>query len=306
MQSGCLAQRIVGLQRTDVPAVRPALWNSATQERSVSTAGAVELIAVDPHRWTLRVVQRAAAAGHRDAKRRHVLGRHLHGVRVDDLGIDPGPLPVFFQAFESDPKTLGIAQRERRETDAPRNRVAAAGHDRIDPPVDLFFGLRVIRMRGVGTDDVSQLHALRLQCGGHDVGRLLLPVLFAAIGHGRTIEQVYGIVGAIVDVPQLLLVPRWGDLFVLKYPQEFTRLGKTGSRRGGREQARIVHGELPASRSAHRKATDHDAIVVDRVATFDVGQRFEQIDLAGQFVGVAVAAVEMHHESVGGRELAQG
>ena len=64
-----------------------------------------------------------------------------------------------------------------------------------------------------------------------------------------------------------------------------------------------MDGELPTGSAAHGEAADDDAIVVDGVTFLHVGERFEEIDLAGEFVGIAIATVEMEDESVGRSEF---
>ena len=66
----------------------------------------------------------------------------------------------------------------------------------------------------------------------------------------------------------------------------------------------IMDGELPAGGASHREAPHHQPVLVDRVVSLDVVERLEQVDLAGELVGVAVAAVGMQDERVRRRELA--
>ena len=159
-------------------------------------------------------------------------------------------------------------------------------------------------MLGRRADHVDQLHPLLLERLGHDVGGLLLVVDLAAVGDGRTLEQVRRHVGAVVKVPEPLLVPRRCERFLLEDPQELGRLGEAGSGRGGGPQAGVVDGVLPARRPAHRKAAGDDAVLVDRIVLLDLLHRLEGVHLAGEAVGVAVAAVEVDHDRIGWHELA--
>src|SRR5207244_2886716 len=87
------------------------------------------------------------------------------------------------------------------------HRIAAAGEDAVDPAVDLLLRLRVVAVRRLRTDDVNHADALGRERLGHQIGGLFLSVDLAAVSNGRAIEQVEGIVGAVVQVPELLLVP---------------------------------------------------------------------------------------------------
>src|SRR5690606_17401251 len=48
----------------------------------------------------------------------------------------------------------------------------------------------------------------------------------------------------------------------------------------------------------------HDAVLVDRIKLAGMIQGFEQVDLAGELVGAAVAAVGVQDEGAGGGDLA--
>ena len=54
------------------------------------------------------------------------------------------------------------------------------------------------------------------------------------------------------------------------------------------------------------KPRTEDAVLVDGVVALDGVERFEEIHFAGEFAGVAVAAVEVQHDGVARRELAGG
>jgi len=62
--------------------------------------------------------------------------------------------------------------------------------------------------------------------------------------------------------------------------------------------------DVPGGGAAHREAAHDDAVFVDEVVLFDRGERFEQIDFAGELVGVAVASVQVQHDRVARGELA--
>ena len=75
--------------------------------------------------------------------------------------------------------------------------------------------------------------------------------------------------------------------------------------RGG-PQRRVVDRELPARGPAHREAAGDEPVLVDAVVLLDVVEALERVDLAGELVGVAVAAVGVQDERVRRRELMPG
>ena len=164
----------------------------------------------------------------------------------------------------------------------------------------------MIAVRGVGTDDVGEFDAFALEGGSHDVGGLFLAVDLAAVGDGGEVEEVYGVVGAIVPMPESLFPLGRGDGFVLEDAEEFLCFGETRAGSGGGEFARIVDGKLPAGCAAHGESANDDAVFIDAIAFLYVGERFEEIDFAGEFVRVAVAAIKVEDEGVGRDEFAGG
>ncbi len=159
-------------------------------------------------------------------------------------------------------------------------------------------------MAGVRSDEVGELDSFLLEGEGHHVGGLLLDVLLAAVGHGRAIEQIAGIVGGVVQVPELLLVQGRFDHFLLEDLQEFLRFAEAGAWGSRAPQTGIMRGQLPAGRPAHREAADDATGLVNGIACFDAGQRLQAVDLAGELVGAAVAAIQVQNDGVGGDELA--
>ncbi len=57
---------------------------------------------------------------------------------------------------------------------------------------------------------------------------------------------------------------------------------------------------MPGGRAAHAEADIDEAVFIDGVAFLDVFEGFEEVDFAGEFVGVAVTAVEVDYEVIGG------
>src|SRR5438034_43670 len=84
---------------------------------------------------------------------------------------------------------------------------SAAREDAVEPAVDLLLRLRVVAVRRLRPNDVNHADALGRERFGHQVGCLFLGVDLAAVSDRRAVEQVDGIVGAVVEVPELLLVP---------------------------------------------------------------------------------------------------
>ena len=249
-------------------------------------------------------VQGTEAGRHGQRQGIHIRGLHADRPRVDDFGIHPGPLPVLGQTVHGHPEHLVVAERPGREANAMGQGIAAAGQNAIDAAVDLFPGLRMVGMSRVRSENMNQGHPFFGQGTCHDVGCLLLPIDGPAVGNDRAVEKVGGIVGAVVEVPELLLVPGRLDLFVLEHLQEVGRLGETGAGRSGGPEAGMVHRKLPAGRPTHREAAHRYPILINPAMLADVLQGFEQVHLAGELVGIAVTAVGMQHEGIRRGEFA--
>ena len=164
----------------------------------------------------------------------------------------------------------------------------------------------MIFVGGLGADDVGEFDAFAREGGGHDVGSLLLFIDFAAVSDGGKIEKVHGVIGTVIPVPEFLFPGGRGDRFVLEDAEEFFCFGKTGAGCGGDEFTGIMDGKLPAGSAAHGEAADDDAIFIDGIALLDVVECFEEIDFAGEFVGVAITTVKVKDEGVGRSEFAGG
>src|SRR5439155_20268808 len=105
------------------------------------------------------------------------------------------------------------------------------------------------------------------------------------VSHGRTVEQIHRVIGATIEVPELLLIPAWFQRFVLEYLQKIRRLGKSRARRSRRAQAGGMAGKLPAGRAAHGEASYQQAGFSDRIMFADFVQGLEKVHFAGEFVG---------------------
>ena len=151
-------------------------------------------------------------------------------------------------------------------------------------------------------DDMHQIEPLLLEGFGHDVGRLLLRIDFAGVGHGGTVPQIVGPVRAVVQVIKLDLPPRGSERDLVE------DLGKGGSFReagagiGRRPAIGIVDGQVPGRGTSHRKTANDNAIVVDAIPRPDGIERLEGVDFAGELVGVAIPSVGMQDDRVGRRE----
>ncbi len=238
---------------------------------------------------------------------RDVLGRDgnvRRGAR-EEFGIDTCAIPVLLKAVDFDPTRLVIPQRPGGEVNRLGRRIAAGCGQAVDPPIDLLLGGRRVFVARLGADDVDQPDPLGGECPLHLIGRLFLPILFAAIGHGRAVEQVDGIVGCVVEVPEFALVPGGVERFALERLEKVGRFGESGARRCGDPGAGIVRGEMPGRGAPHRETSHHQPIFVDRIVPPDVLKGFEQIDLAGKLGGVAIAPVGMQHKRIGRQKLAR-
>jgi hypothetical protein len=167
--------------------------------------------------------------------------------------------------------------------------------DAFDPAHDLRLGDGMVeRVHHARPDDVHEVEPLGGHRLGHDVGRLLLRILLAAVGDGRARGQVQTPVDAVVEMEQFLLVPGRLQLLVLVNTEEVGRLGEPGPRLSRRPAIGVVDREVPGRRAPHRESLDDDPVRVDDVMLRDVVDRLQRVDLAGEVVGVAVPAVGLH------------
>ena len=157
---------------------------------------------------------------------------------------------MLLQAVDNDPVHLIVAECPGGEADGARNWVASARHDAVDAAIDFFFGLRMVAMRGLRADDVDELNAFRSGSLGHHISGLFLLIDLATIGDSRAIEEVEGIVGGIVPMPDLLLVPGWLYRFLLEDFQKISRLGKAGTGSGCGPHSGVMDGDVPTGGAA--------------------------------------------------------
>ena len=126
---------------------------------------------------------------------------------VHDLGIQPRALPVLAERVDGDPLHAVVRQRPRSKAHLARVRIAAALGDGVDEPVNLDLRIGMVLVRGIGSDDVRQPHTFARHGFGHDIGGLFLNIDLAAIGHGRAVEQVDGVIIGVIQMPQLFFPP---------------------------------------------------------------------------------------------------
>src|SRR5262245_38395839 len=63
---------------------------------------------------------------------------------------------------------------------------------------------------------------------------------------------------------------------------------------------------MPSAGTTQRKPAHHNAVFVDAKATFDVGERLEEVDLTRKFAPIAVPTVGLKQERIRARKLAGG
>ena len=161
----------------------------------------------------------------------------------------------------------------------------------------------MVRVAGLRPDQVNQFHSLGLDGLRHDVGGLLLGVVFAAVGDRRQVEEIQRVVSAVIHVPQFLFVLPDDHFFILEHAKKLGRLGEAGPGRRGTEETRVMHGKLPGGGPAHREAPHHQAVGIDAVVLANGIQRLEAVDFAGELVGAAITSIQMQDDRVWRREL---
>ncbi len=170
--------------------------------------------------------------------------------------------------------------------------------------LDFRLRARLVFMRHAGADEVREGEPFLRHVARHDVGGLLLRVDLAGVGDDRRVHEIGRVERGVVPAPEHLLEPRRRRLAGREDVEELGRLGKAGARRHGGPEPRVMRAELPGRCAAHREAAHHQAVHVDRVTLPHAFQRLEEIHLAGEFVGVAIAAVEVADDRRFRREFA--
>jgi hypothetical protein len=183
--------------------------------------------------------------------------------------------------------------------------VASAGGEGVDAAFEFGLGFRVVTVAGAGSDEVGEFEAFGGERLGDGLGGLDLAVVFAAVGDGGDHAQVGGVFGGVVEAPEFLFPPGGLERFALEDAQEFGRFAEAGAGGGGGPAPGVVDGEMPARRPAEREAADDEAVVVDGKTAGEIGERLPGVGFAGEPRAVAIPAVGMEDQGVGGRELAR-
>ena len=168
-----------------------------------------DVLAVDFYKGRFADGLGCEAGGHVEGQRGDILGLDDDVALIDDLGVDPGRLPMALEAIDLHPVHAIVTEEVRHEADLPRHAIAASGGDDVEAALDFGKGFGVELMSGLGTDDVRQLNVLLGEITRHDVGGLLLSVNLTAVSDGRGVGEIHGDVGRIIPSPEGLL-PR-GD-----------------------------------------------------------------------------------------------
>ena len=87
----------------------------------------------------------------------------------------------------------------------------------VDAAVDFDFGLRMIGMSGLWSNDVRHFDPLAGQRFGHEVSGLFLFINFAAVSDRRAVEEIDRVIGRVVKTPEFLLVPSGPQRFTPKH-----------------------------------------------------------------------------------------
>ena len=181
------------------PSIRPwASCGCATRARNGATGHPETFLVVNLERDVSNRVR-----SHRPRRPGHfgIVAEKVRRRRGPAPSAGPGRRPV--TQFE-----LVVAQRLGREVNVRGHRLAAGS-------ATMLSMRRLISSLASGVYWWPALAPMTwtssmpssLQGLGHHVGGLLLAVDLAAVGDGRAVEQVDGVVGAIVEMPELLLVP---------------------------------------------------------------------------------------------------
>lgn len=214
-------------------------------------------------------------------------------------GFEVGAFPVLFHAVDLSPVEFVIPQGVGFEANGFWKALATGLGSSGDQLGDFFFGSFFDFVRGFWPDDVSEGEASFVERGFHHVGGLLLLIDLAGVGHGGEVGEIGGVVGAVVEMPEGSLEGKCFGFLSAAHFEELLGLGKSRTRIGDTPLVGVMDGELPASGSAHREAADGDTIVIDAVVLLGMGEGFEAIDLACEFIGIGEAGVGMEDDGVG-------
>ena len=181
---------------------------------------------------------------------------------------------------------------------------ASCGSCRRNPLGDLLLRLRLVFVADAGADELFDFHALLFRVAVHHHGGLRLLVLAAVVGQNGVVGEVGDGDGGVIPAVEDDFPPRRRRLARREDARVFRRLGK--ARAGVRDgpQPAVMHAEVPRARAAHREAGVHEAAAVHGIRARRGAERLEDVHLAGEFRGVAVAAVGMDDDVRVRREFA--
>lgn len=90
----------------------------------------------------------------------------------------------------------------------------------------------------------------------------------------------------------------------MSVPEEIGSFGKPGAGRNRREIRTVMRSDVPCRRPAHAETTHQNSVLVHFEMLLHVIERFEEIHLAREGAGVAIAPIKMEHNCVARRKLA--
>ena len=197
-----------------------------------------------------------------------------------------------------------ISQRARGETHVTRKFFRTARDRRVHERSYLTLRLGRVLVADVRAPDTREFQSLGAHGAFHHVAALTLLVIKAGVGNDGDAREIRGVIRGVVELPERLL-PRGklravrAELLVLR------RLREARARRDHRPHAGMMRAQMPRARATHREAAQREAAVIDAIRFLHLRQRLEDIRLARELEGVAVATVGMQDQRVGGRELAK-
>src|SRR5690606_12048704 len=116
----------------------------------------------------------------------------------------------------------------------------APGDDLVEAGVGLLFGFGLVLVGGLGAAEAFDGDVLLCGLAEHDDGGLFLAGEFAGVGDGGEHGEVFDPVGAVVPVPEgLLVVGGCGDVVGFEL-EELAGLGEAGAGGGGGPEVGVV------------------------------------------------------------------
>ncbi len=135
-------------------------------------------------------------------------------------------VPVLGKAIDVDPVHVVVAEGVGDEMNFGRGALAADFDHAGDGLVDDAFGAALVTVLGMRADDAAEEDAFVLERFFHDVGCLLLRVVFTVVSDGGTVIEIGGIERAIVQREQFALPIGEGGDFIVGHFQELGAFGE--------------------------------------------------------------------------------